>query len=125
MTTLRIIGYTDSVNECDCCGKTELKGTYVMANDCDGEFYYGTTCGAKAASWTVVEFKEKFKQFKAEQKNSFLIETYIAPLQKELAQKLSDCENSELAFIQRQIANIKSEYQRVINLRANKYKIAI
>ena len=38
-----IIGYTDSINECDCCGKTELKGTYCI--DLDGvELYYGSVC---------------------------------------------------------------------------------
>jgi hypothetical protein len=38
-----IIGFTDSVNECDCCGKTELKGTYCVIID-GIELYYGSTC---------------------------------------------------------------------------------
>ncbi len=44
MTT--IIGYTDSINECDCCGKVDLKGTYCV--EVDGvEFYFGSVCAFK------------------------------------------------------------------------------
>ena len=46
MTTFKIIGFTDKVNECDCCGKTELKGTYCISID-GNEFYYGSTCATK------------------------------------------------------------------------------
>ena len=42
-TEFKIIGFTDKVNECDCCGKTELKGTYCISID-GNEFYYGSTC---------------------------------------------------------------------------------
>lgn len=70
---LRIIGYTDTVNECDCCGKTGLKVTYVMANDDNDEFYYGSECGAKAAGWSTDEFKANIKKIKAEQKTQLLI----------------------------------------------------
>jgi hypothetical protein len=42
----KIIGFTDKVNECDCCGRTELKGTYCI-NIEGNEFYYGSTCAAK------------------------------------------------------------------------------
>lgn len=39
----QIIGFTDSINECDCCGKTGLKGTYCVSILGD-EKYYGSTC---------------------------------------------------------------------------------
>ena len=61
---LRIIGYTDSVTECDCCGKKELKGTFVMANECDDEMYYGRVCGAKAAGWSAVQFTSNLNEAK-------------------------------------------------------------
>lgn len=42
----RIIGIDDSVNACDCCGKSNLKSTVVV--DIDGTLYnYGSVC----ASW--------------------------------------------------------------------------
>lgn len=37
-------GYTDSINECDCCGKTNLKGTFLLVDEFNNEFYYGSTC---------------------------------------------------------------------------------
>ena len=36
--------FTDSVTECDCCGRTELKGTYLVVSDYGDEYYYGSTC---------------------------------------------------------------------------------
>lgn len=68
MNALRIIGFTDSVNQCDCCGKTGLKGTFVMTDDSNNEFYYGSSCGAKAAGHTHLEFKESFKKVTFDQK---------------------------------------------------------
>lgn len=45
-TTKKIIGFTDSVNECDCCGKTGLKGTFCVEINGE-ELYYGSTCAFK------------------------------------------------------------------------------
>lgn len=52
MTTteaLRPIGFTTEHTECDRCGRPELRGTVVMANE-DGEVvaHWGTTCATKA-----------------------------------------------------------------------------
>ena len=44
--TKKIIAYTDSVNECDCCGKKGLKGTFCVEIECN-EFYFGSTCAFK------------------------------------------------------------------------------
>lgn len=62
--TFRIIGYTDFRNECDCCGKTDLKGTYVMADEFDNELYFGVTCGAKVAGISTKEFKAEATEIK-------------------------------------------------------------
>jgi len=61
MKNLTIIGSTDSVNECDCCGKVDLKFTYVMTNEDGVELYYGATCGAKAAGISTLTLKETVK----------------------------------------------------------------
>lgn len=43
---MRIIGYDDSINTCDCCGKSNLKLTVVV--EIDGEImHYGTTCATR------------------------------------------------------------------------------
>lgn len=40
----KVLGFTDSHNECDRCGKTELKGTYVIETF-EGEILHlGSTC---------------------------------------------------------------------------------
>lgn len=44
-----IISYTDSIRTCECCGKTNLKGTFLLVDEYNNEFYYGSECGARAA----------------------------------------------------------------------------
>jgi hypothetical protein len=39
--------FTDRVNECECCGKQDLKGTYLLVDEFNNEFYYGSTCAFK------------------------------------------------------------------------------
>ena len=46
ITEFKIIGFTDKVNECDCCNRTNLKGTYCISID-GNEFYYGSSCAIK------------------------------------------------------------------------------
>lgn len=53
-----LLGVTDDVTDCDCCGKRDLKCTMALAeHDADGnavgEVYYGRDCGARALGWGV------------------------------------------------------------------------
>ena len=60
----KIIGFTDQITECECCGKTELKGTYCI--ELDGvELYYGSTCAFKEHGLTQDEQKTLKSKFKA------------------------------------------------------------
>lgn len=43
-TTKQILGFTEEVTECGCCGKTNLKGTYAVEFDSNGITYYGSKC---------------------------------------------------------------------------------
>lgn len=46
MTSFKILGYDDSVNECDCCGKSNLKMTVVV--EVNGEvMHYGCVCATR------------------------------------------------------------------------------
>lgn len=46
MTAPKILGITDEVTVCGCCGKSNLKKTVAL--DFDGDVrYYGTDCAAK------------------------------------------------------------------------------
>ena len=64
----RIKGTTDDVTNCELCGKVELKGTVMLAPlDADGNevgevSYFGTSCAAKAAGWTVRDVKAGIKR---------------------------------------------------------------
>lgn len=81
---LRIIGYTDQINECDCCGKKELKGTYVMADEMDNEMYFGKVCGAKHANWSMSEFSENLTAFKTKMKRNEKVAQLVETLKIEI-----------------------------------------
>lgn len=127
--TVKIIGYTDSVNECDCCGKTELKGTYCM--DIDGtELYYGSVCAFKNHGLTVDEQKELKKAFTKELKNKTLYDIHIAPLKVLLAEKIDSTftitDRDQLPeFAKKIYDSIVLGYNNVMDSRAKKYKITL
>jgi hypothetical protein len=68
----RVIGTTDESTECDLCGKVELKATVMLVpidaeGNADGDVcYFGTSCAAKAAGWTVREVRAGIKRAAAE-----------------------------------------------------------
>lgn len=43
---MKILGITDEVNTCDCCGRTNLKKTVAMEFEAGGMVHYGTDCAA-------------------------------------------------------------------------------
>lgn len=60
--TKTILGYTDEITTCDCCGKVDLKGTYAI--DFNGDIsYYGSVCAFKVQGVTFEEQKEVKKSF--------------------------------------------------------------
>ena len=58
----KVIGFTDSVNECDCCGKSGLKGTFCVSID-GQEFYYGSTCAFKKHGFDKKEVENSVKLY--------------------------------------------------------------
>lgn len=64
----RVKGTTDEATECELCGKVELKATVMLVpldddgNDDGDVAYFGTSCAAKAAGWTVREVKAGIKR---------------------------------------------------------------
>lgn len=62
----KVLGYTEEITACDCCGKTNLKGTYAIETP-EGEIkYYGSTCAFKAYNLTTKQLKEGVKAAEAE-----------------------------------------------------------
>ena len=53
---------TDSVTDCDCCGRSELKRTMVLIDNESGDAkYFGTVCGARALGWSEKKATKKAK----------------------------------------------------------------
>jgi len=56
----KILGTDDSVNTCDCCGKSNLKSTVIV--DVDGEIlHYGSTCATRHTGLNDREIKTAIK----------------------------------------------------------------
>jgi hypothetical protein len=57
----KALGIDDSINTCDCCGKTNLKCTVAILLDCGEIVHYGRTCAmrntGKAAPVIAAEIK--------------------------------------------------------------------
>ena len=58
----------DSVNTCECCGRTELKATVAMLLDCGGLVHYGQICAARNTGKTR---KQVTTEIKAERDAAF------------------------------------------------------
>lgn len=60
----KILGFTEEITTCDCCGKEDLKGTYAI--DWEGTIaYYGSVCAFKVHGATIEEQKEVKREYKA------------------------------------------------------------
>lgn len=62
---IKIIGFTDKVNDCDCCGRTELNGTYCISID-GNELYYGVTCATNVTNYTKEVIIKEVKKIEVE-----------------------------------------------------------
>lgn len=82
----RIIGYTDSIQECECCGKTNLKGTFCLEIDGE-EFYYGSTCAFKSHGISEDEQTNAINKFKLTNKLNELIDLRINTLNNKTIEK--------------------------------------
>lgn len=63
MTTL---GFTDNCTTCEKCGKSNLKGTYIVVDENNNDFYFGSECVKKATgniAPSKIEAKNNLKQY--------------------------------------------------------------
>lgn len=44
---MRVLGFTDFYNNCDCCGRNNLKGTYAVESSTGYIYHFGSTCVSK------------------------------------------------------------------------------
>lgn len=48
---MRILGVSDEVDACECCGRQKLKRTIALELPDGSATYYGTSCAAQALGW--------------------------------------------------------------------------
>lgn len=41
---MKVLGYTDEITTCDCCGKRNLKGSFAIETDAGKHVFYGSVC---------------------------------------------------------------------------------
>lgn len=41
---MKVLGFTEEVTTCDCCGKRNLKGSFAIETDAGDAVYYGSVC---------------------------------------------------------------------------------
>ena len=41
---MKVLGYTEEVTTCDCCGKPNLKGSFAIETGAGETVYYGSVC---------------------------------------------------------------------------------
>lgn len=58
---MRLLGITDSVNECDCCGKTDLKCTVAFETTDLQIVYFGRVCATKHYNRQTKEINRELK----------------------------------------------------------------
>jgi hypothetical protein len=69
INAFRVLGITDEVTECDCCGRQNLKATVVLRFDNDTENrHYGRTCAARYARVEVKVIDKGVKAAEAERR---------------------------------------------------------
>jgi hypothetical protein len=44
---MRVLGFSEEITVCDCCGKRNLKGTFGVETDSGDVLYYGSVCVGK------------------------------------------------------------------------------
>ena len=116
MTT--ILGFTDEHNTCDCCGKSELKGTYAVIIN-ENEFFYGSTCVKRNLGLNNTEFSAKQKKDKADNEGKARNEfrSLIVDLEKEHSTFEWDSEEKRMYEIEAEIRDIRKSILEKYNLK--------
>jgi len=61
-SALRIVGITDEVSTCDCCGKNDLKRAVALEGEEGEVVFFGTTCTAIALGRDAKEVRKESKK---------------------------------------------------------------
>lgn len=59
---MKVLGFSDEITVCDCCGKTNLSGTFGVETDAGDVLHYGSVCVNKVYGkkrGTAIKFEAK------------------------------------------------------------------
>ena len=85
---MKTILFTDSVNTCECCGKTDLKGTYLVSDE-SNEYYYGSTCVKRNLKITQSDLTKQINKSTKERKEKAYLEFTLSALNEEYNKALN------------------------------------
>lgn len=113
----RVLGFVEYQNECECCGKKGLKGTYLVVNENNEEIYMGSSCVLKKHNHykKVSDIKEAID----EKINEIILNArneYKLLGGKELEKKLYDLE-----FLSDEYLEIENKIKDIKNILCDKY----
>lgn len=92
----KILGVDDSVNSCECCGKSNLKSTVIV--EIDGSvFHYGSVCATRHTGMNDKELKHAIKDELAARKES--MERHFRSTPEFLAASAKEREATKLGLI--------------------------
>lgn len=112
---MRLLGFTEEITQCGCCGKSELKGTYAFETT-SGIQYYGSIC-AKKHGYSGDSLCKDATQAKRERYFHMIAEYDEAV--KELQE-----EYYHIDIFTPRAEEIRTEMRRIKSEIENKYKIA-
>ena len=61
-TAMKVLGFSDEVTDCDCCGRSNLSGTFGVETDAGDVLHYGSVCLNKVYGkklGTAIKFEAK------------------------------------------------------------------
>lgn len=109
MATFKILGTTQNVETCECCGRTGLKKTVELGIlDADGAFHgevthYGTDCAASALKTTATKIENKLTnlahEFRGEATKNELLGRFLKQASNNLAMGNAEAFAKSLARI--------------------------
>jgi len=123
----KILGTDDSINSCDCCGKSGLKHTVVVEINGE-EFHYGSTCATKHTGLRYNQINKAIQDERDHRKESARKEFYSSNEYIQHQLKLIQLTKSgirpgkEFHEMQKDCAIIAEEKKHII---ASKFKIEI
>lgn len=112
---MKLLGFTEEITQCGCCGKSELKGTYAFETS-SGIQYYGSTC-AKKYGYSGTSIRKDATKAKKERYYKMMAEydKAVEELQKEYY---------HIDIFTQRAEEIRTEMRRIKSEIENKYKIA-